>query len=86
MEQNGQPMLKFRNIDAVRLQPAAAPCTILADGKKEFVFVCTGIPGMGARLTWSSGKRTLELLFSFVSIALDRDVGGGRADFPVDGA
>lgn len=76
---NERPMLGFHGMDAVELQPAAAPQFRLEDRKTEFTFICPGMPGMGARLGWSGSSRILELLFTFNSIVLEQ-----QANIPIE--
>lgn len=74
IEVDEKPMLKFRNMEAVSLRPAAAPCLRFTDDKTEHTFVCTQLGSMGVRLTWSGNERILELLYQYSPIALTRDV------------
>lgn len=64
-------------MEAMNLRSSAAPSAKFTDGKQELTLVCRKIPGMGVRLTWLEEKRVLELLFTFVAIALNREVDVG---------
>lgn len=67
-------MLKFRNIEAVNLRPAAAPSLKFTDDKTEHTYVCTQMGSLGVRLTFSGNEQILELLYHYNAIALTRDV------------
>lgn len=67
-------MLKFRNMEAVNLRPAAAPSLKFTDDQTEHTFLCTQMGNLGIRLTWADDEQILELLYHFHVIALTRDL------------
>jgi hypothetical protein len=81
-----QPMLKFRGMEPVSLQSAAMPSLKLKDGRKELTFLCPALPGMAARLTWLGSERVLEVLLSFASIVLKREVNGDSTGSALSGS
>ncbi|KAK5169060.1 uncharacterized protein LTR77_006369 [Saxophila tyrrhenica] len=55
------PAWQYRQMQPMKLKPAAAPVEVFEDGRKELFLVIDGLK-VGVRLTWEDGRRVVQLL------------------------
>ncbi len=55
------PACQYRDMDPMKMRPAAAPTHVFEDGRKELFFVVDGLK-IGLRLTWEDGTEVVQLL------------------------